>query len=58
MQNKNVSPGANTNAAAQGEGKICNIKVAVRVRPLLKNEKIAGQKSTRIVSDEERNEIQ
>ncbi len=36
----------------------CNIKVSIRVRPMLKTEIMQGQKCTRIISDEEKNEIQ
>ena len=33
--------------------KVCNIKVAVRMRPLIKSEVKQGHKSTRVVVDED-----
>ena len=38
--------------------RVCNIKVSIRVRPMLKTEIMQGQKCTRIISDEEKNELQ
>jgi hypothetical protein len=37
--------------------KQCNIKVAVRLRPLLRSELQQGHKSTRVVADDEAGEI-